>query len=582
MARSQATVASRDVVKPIIRTNHPPPEPTVSSLEGMVAHHTSNIETIDCDMFRTQLKINALVKEFQSLADARAHEEKELNFCQHMLSPIRRVPPEVLTRIFGYAIYAEPPAAPLTPHRGLIPMPPAIRPSSPLTLSHVCAAWRHAVFGLPNFWNDLKMEVRWWPDPLADDYISSQVTSWFTRASRVRPLTLSLRMRGVGPKDPLTSKDLSHNLSMWAPRLSQFTIEFMGSLCDIIDPFFSSPPGTLLCLEELNLRLVPDYIGQTVDEDQLVSSTQVFLGSPLLRTVSLSKLPPTMLSDPSLLALPWSQLTNLKIGGKISVQGFATVIFQCRQLRYGSFASINLDATEEDEDDPVLPPTPQTFSQLEELYIKLEGYESEEISHYLEDLLSFIHLPRLRTLDVSGQVYLFPQTFPFFTLCPGLLGSAPTLTRLSLCFVNALIEELVELLTSCTALEELALFLFVVPPGELLHSISSFCVLPRLQEFTLAFVARTNDEPMDFGRIQEDFITVAKSAAHPMRTLAFFGAHTLRIRQDLDALDATQAVSDQLQVALREKLEGVQVIVNLLVPASEIQEVFGISRKEKE
>ncbi|KAG5637258.1 hypothetical protein H0H81_005222 [Sphagnurus paluster] len=548
--RSEATVAPRDVVKPIIRTNHPPSKPTVSSLETMVAHHMSKIETIDCDMFRIQLKINTLVKEFQNLADARVHEEKELNFCQHMLSPIRRIPPEVLTRIFGYAIYAEPPAAPpigvihnyyTTPARG---------PSSPLTLSHVCAAWRHAVFGLPNFWNDLKMEVGWWSNPSADDYISSQVTAWFTRASRVRPLTLSLRVRDL-PKDPLTSKDLSHSLSMWAPRLSQLTIEFVSSLCDIIDSFLSSPPGTLLCLEELHLHLVPEYTGQGLDHDKLISSTKVFLGSPLLRTVSLSKLPPTMLSDPLLLTLPWSQLTDLKIRGKISVQGFAAVIFQCHQLRYGSFTSINLDATEEDESDPVLPPTPQTFSRLEELYIKLKGCEGDEFTPILEDVLSLLHLPRLHTLEVSGMVYLFPQTFPFFSLCPGISDSAPTLTRLSLCFVSASTEELVELLASCTALEELGLFLFVAPPGELLHSISSFCVLPRLRQFTLAFVARINDEPIDFGRIQEDFIMVVKSAAHPLRTLAFFGTHTLRIRPDLDA---AQAISDQLQVSLREKL----------------------------
>ncbi|KAG5637256.1 hypothetical protein H0H81_005220 [Sphagnurus paluster] len=556
----ESTPAAREFVDPILRTNYPPSQEAILSLKTSLAQKADNIEAIDHNLFRLQLKMNDLIKEFKVLTDAREFEEVQYNFRKYLLSPVRRIPPEILVRIFQYAVYTE------GARKMASTIPSFIRrTSSPLVLSQVCSTWRYAAFGLPTFWNDLDMTISSWKR-LQPGTITAEVTAWFHRASGVRPLNLALIVR-AHPNGAVV-EDLSQSLTMWGHRLRHLTITFLGGLVSPLDPFLSSSAGSLTSLEELHLSM-----DDSSNETPVSSPVTVFNNSPLLRTVSISGFSHSMLSNASLLLLPWAQIHKLEVTGRITVQSFVTVLFQCQQLRSATFTRIDLSETIKDPTRPRLSSIPQTFAQLEELHIALAGKEDEETALFIEDVLPLLDLPRLHTLKLSGSTHLIPSAFPMFALIPGLIDCAHTLRHLSLCLFDASSQELIGLLSSCAVLETLALFDFSFSPMALLRAINSACSFPCLREFTLAF-AQFKAMPLNLIDFEEELFSFAKAPSRA--SLCTLKIQISRDLSDTRETDAMRAMGAELST----RLEGIQFELDVEATIISIWRTFGIKDVE--
>ncbi|KAG5650651.1 hypothetical protein H0H81_011489 [Sphagnurus paluster] len=376
--------------------------------------------------------------------------------------------------------------------------------------------------------------------PLAVN-ITPQFATWLTRASTIRPFKLSLRIRG-NPKKHQLIRELSFGIASLASRLSQLTLEFDGTASDVMWPFFTLPPDTFPVLDVLHL-----HFASRITEE----------------IVSLyDHVPCSMLSDPDYLLLPWEQILYLEIMGEITLRTFSTIIFQCPQLHRLSVAGIDLDATADDLVDFLPPNTPQTFANLEELWIQIRGYE-HNVPVLMENVLPFVRFPRLQTLKVAGNSEDTYHMFTLFALVPNLLEcSSTTLRHVSLCFIDIKPHEFLSFLLSCTAVETLnCLIPAEVPPDTLLRHLNSrsnttSIALPCLSNMKIAFTEQ--DFPLDLPRLDEALVAFASiSPTRPLRVL-----YPIIIQSD-DHVDtkATALICKRISTKLETLNQDVEVKV---------------------
>ncbi|KAF5378824.1 hypothetical protein D9615_006840 [Tricholomella constricta] len=224
----------------LLRTNHQCNSTQVCSVKMMIAQKTDNIEAIDYDILSIQFKINELINSIKALKDSRLQEKKEISFYKYILSPIRLLPHELLTRIFKYTV---------TVFR------PSHRSESPLTLAHVCSSWRDTVFGCSYFWNQLELFVP--PHTKASLGFNERVASWYGHSSSSQRLRLSVRIEGT-PEDRDVHADLSQSIAAFSSRLGKLSLNFMSENYDALAPFLCLPPDSLPALEALCLLTPAD------------------------------------------------------------------------------------------------------------------------------------------------------------------------------------------------------------------------------------------------------------------------------------------------------------------------------------
>ncbi|KAF5371377.1 hypothetical protein D9615_009663 [Tricholomella constricta] len=153
------------------RPNHRPSTAQRAYLAAVLAQKEASIADLDEDVLDLQLKMNSLMKQMRTLGDLRSREQDEADSFGSLLAPVRLLSPELLTRVFKYAL-------PARPHPR--------RVSSPLGLSHVCSAWRNTIMASSAFWNKLSIQMD------VDSGNRDIIASWYSRASSTAPLFLSL------------------------------------------------------------------------------------------------------------------------------------------------------------------------------------------------------------------------------------------------------------------------------------------------------------------------------------------------------------------------------------------------------
>ncbi|KAF5373976.1 hypothetical protein D9615_009911 [Tricholomella constricta] len=391
----------------LLRTNHQCNSTQVCSVKMMIAQRTDNIKAIDYDILSIQFKINELMNSIKALKDSRLQEKKEISFCKYILSPIRLLPPELLTRIFKYTV---------TVFR------PSHRSKSALALAHVCSAWRDAVFGCSYFWNQMELLVAPHTKASPGPRFSERVASWYGHSSSSQPLRLSVRIEGT-PEDCDVLADLSQSITAFSPRLVKLSLDFMSENYDALAPFLCLPPDSLPALESLCL------LASEADEDTpILPPTNVFAAAPCLRTLYLS-IPSYLLTDPTRLRLPWTQLTRLEIANTITLSTFTDVLFQCApHLRSARFACINGLNDRFGPEMPRLPSAPQIFPCLEYLHLSVFWIGPRPGTLSIVDVLPLLRLPNLQTLQVNCT----PAFFPMYALLPALAEPGGTAEARSL------------------------------------------------------------------------------------------------------------------------------------------------------
>ncbi|KAJ7138106.1 hypothetical protein C8R44DRAFT_555779, partial [Mycena epipterygia] len=128
-------------------------------------------------------EIERLKETLQAMLADRMKLQQYAQGCRSAMSPIRRLPPEILCEIF-------------MAHSSSSPQPHSsagekknISKSDLLLVSHVCAQWRTLALGTPRLWSDIAVDLYFWP-PDPTSFLRLLRTSLERGAGH--PLTFSL------------------------------------------------------------------------------------------------------------------------------------------------------------------------------------------------------------------------------------------------------------------------------------------------------------------------------------------------------------------------------------------------------
>ncbi|KIK59497.1 hypothetical protein GYMLUDRAFT_44468 [Collybiopsis luxurians FD-317 M1] len=238
----------------------------------------------------------------------------ELSLLRNLLSPIRRIPVEVLATIFELICWS--------PH-----FPPTygvMRSAS--IISSVCIAWRNTAHATPHIWTKLCLSRSWHPKAFIGDVAWIKV--WLSR-SRGLPLELFLDLQHVNTRNEVPEYKLTQFVEHVAGFSCQITWFAFSGDSKLFLPLFRLPPSSFPRLEGIYMDILPVRALAYLFPNKV----QAFLDSPTLQHVQI-----TDSADGSLLeslALPEGQLANLVIHGQrlfASRALYSDVLHRCKSL----------------------------------------------------------------------------------------------------------------------------------------------------------------------------------------------------------------------------------------------------------
>ena len=214
-----------------------------------------------------------------------------LDLCHRILSPLRRLPPEILGEIF--LICKD--EASGKPHRILRRQPPSV-------LSQVCQSWRQVAINLPRLWDtfrvDYKPTTTFYPPELSDHLVPlSRVIDIWAHRSKPLPINIAIHSNHQFSGSRSMHPSLVASLRNLSPRIRKLDIQ--TGLKSVLEPIFSLPAAEFPALESLQLSATEFGVWN--------SRITAFGVSPKLRKVTLNIRP----AHPFRVFLPWPQITHL-------------------------------------------------------------------------------------------------------------------------------------------------------------------------------------------------------------------------------------------------------------------------------
>ncbi|KAK7047423.1 hypothetical protein VNI00_006654 [Paramarasmius palmivorus] len=399
------------------------------------------------DARRCEVEAKKLLAAMKTLENRKKGLEKSMEMYRSLLSPVHKLPSEILSNIFGLCCEDNELSYDL---------------DSPevMNLSMVCGRWRDLVLSTPTLWSTLRLEASCFrtrrPTRELDTSLAEMVKLFLER-SKNTPLKLAFQSYINQPVEPSFSAfDL---LVSEMERWSDITFGSGG--------FLERLPTRrhLPMLKHLCLPYAP------------MAHTDNFSNSPALVSVELT---PHLHGD---VVLPWDRIKILTLSESNAADSLS-VLSRCSGLEKLEFVSTEIDGTEE-----VIGPI--TFPRLQSL--SFYSFRPEILP-----IFQFARFPHLSTLIFSGHVidsdgWEDPRVLPSVQ---GLLQSQCTITSLTLVRQQMDDHQALALLKLLPALQSLEVreylgnaivtphFLkwLTVEDGSLSESSS---ILPRLSTLTL-------------------------------------------------------------------------------------------------
>ncbi len=153
-------------VRERVRSEYGPAAQSEAEITGALADVDKDLEDCDAEVHRLQSHIIHVRNQRRRL-------EEYKTFLRSLISPIRKLPSEILSRVFDFVCVTNE----LT-SKNLASMPA-------LTISGVCSRWRALSRSLPNLWSRLRIDVPKTPllhrsrtlsssQPLASSFLGAQ------------------------------------------------------------------------------------------------------------------------------------------------------------------------------------------------------------------------------------------------------------------------------------------------------------------------------------------------------------------------------------------------------------------------
>ncbi|KAE9404867.1 hypothetical protein BT96DRAFT_916546 [Gymnopus androsaceus JB14] len=323
------------------------------------------LEPTDISFLRARISdVETQVEKLQSQISELTHQKDaklvEIASLENVLSPIRRVPPEIISEIFELACL---------PEEGKSMYEHSIAQYTSI-LCAVCVAWRKVAHATPRLWSELCLSLKG-RKPVIPEL--GWVKEWIHRSQGL-PLDLYLNFDTRSGISPAISSQFMENILGFSHKIRLLNLE--GHISFFI-PLFSLPRSSLPQLEEVYLEISSfsssnDDMYADLTYHEVPSQIETFLGAPKLRCVELIEEDTTPILKK--FALPAEQFTSLKITSTIvkpsyfDPDAYTDILRRCKDLVH-----LRVDLGLDFEPDFVL------------------------FSHYLS-----ISLPSLRSLDISA------------------------------------------------------------------------------------------------------------------------------------------------------------------------------------
>ncbi|KDR77287.1 hypothetical protein GALMADRAFT_246625 [Galerina marginata CBS 339.88] len=128
-----------DQLAPFLRSNDPPSEATISQVKGLLLKPSAELLATDAEIQRLDLVMNSLKHKRDAL-------QRSINDFNTILSPVRRLPVDILHEIFYHC---------LPTHRN----PVMDASEAPVLLTRICSSWRTIALSSPSIWSRLHISL---------------------------------------------------------------------------------------------------------------------------------------------------------------------------------------------------------------------------------------------------------------------------------------------------------------------------------------------------------------------------------------------------------------------------------------
>jgi len=311
---------------------------------------------------KAEAKVARIDAQIEDLVCERDRELNNVAILRSMLSPIRKMPTELLEEFFFLAIHREKDEFSSLQRRMFI-------------LTQVCALWRTIVHATPRLWAE-PLYLR--PEKITKKYVA--LTQLWLGRSYPLPLSVSLETWKLRDKDRISP--LVNTLLSVSTCLKDLTLDLPSlSLLEEL------PQSSLDLLETLSLS---DSRSSRSPHEPVTA----FLTASRLRSVTLN------VNHITLFPMPWSQLTALVIVNHTTLGTCRRILLQCMNLVSAKFETAVGTADADISDPPVV------LSSLEQLDLRLD--ESAPGGLVFPFFQSFA-LPALKALDL---IYILGSNDP--------------------------------------------------------------------------------------------------------------------------------------------------------------------------
>jgi len=330
---------------------------TILSMESEVAAIDAKIKELDMKRKNLEIQTRPL--------------RLKLRGCDAVLSPIRRVPFDILAVI---------------PRHAQPKYPQARRFEHPLSLCQVSSSWRNALLSTSDLWSTLYLTIN---DPEHLKRRFKRADHWFKRA-KDRPLSLFIFFDF--DLRPASIPALAAFLSQITPLMSRVRRLGLGSqiIHDLI-PHMIDTKWDCRLLETLDF-LNPygaEYVNMTLPSDSL-PALDIFVHASKLQRALLEK---EFITTPGAdRILPWSRLTSVTLTEHLSTIQWVRVMELCPRMQIGDFTLRSCEQSDVD----LFGTYRRAHFDLKDLRLHVLHSRTSPI-----DVLSIFEMPCLQNLELT-------------------------------------------------------------------------------------------------------------------------------------------------------------------------------------
>ncbi|KAJ7735007.1 hypothetical protein B0H16DRAFT_135196 [Mycena metata] len=202
----------------LLNSNEVPLDSEISTVKSTGSRLNAQLVDIGEEIARLDRRLEELKDEHQSLIRLRAQNVA-------ILSPLRRIPPEVLVEIFMWT---------LPPLRGL---PTRICKKSPWLLTHISRHWRAVATSTPSLWSTVAISYHPGMDP-GGLYPLPMLETQISRA-----LTLKIHFYGNETSDPGPQLEVFKYLSSYSSRWEELSLSITSALALLLSDLQDRVPS---------------------------------------------------------------------------------------------------------------------------------------------------------------------------------------------------------------------------------------------------------------------------------------------------------------------------------------------------